>query len=41
MSEDPGIIEQLIGEEGVNTVGFYVGLGLVAAGTISSTFFQF
>jgi hypothetical protein len=39
MSEDPGFVEELIGDEGVNTIGFYVGLGILAGGTIASTVF--
>ena len=39
MSEDPGVIGLLLGDEGVNTAGFYFGLGLLAGGTIAGTYF--
>jgi hypothetical protein len=36
MSEDPGVIEQLMGDEGVNTAGFYTGAAILAGGAIAS-----
>lgn len=35
MSEDPGLIEQLLGDEGVNKVGEVVSLGITGAGIIA------
>lgn len=35
MSEDPGILEQLIGDEGMNIVGQALGIGIAAGGTIA------
>jgi hypothetical protein len=36
MSDDPSIIEQLLGDEGVNKVGVITGLGMLIGGSIAS-----
>lgn len=34
MSDDPGFIEELIGDEGMDKIGIGIGLGLAAGGTV-------
>jgi hypothetical protein len=36
MSEDPSIIEQLIGDKGIDNIFLYAGVGMLAGGTIAS-----
>jgi hypothetical protein len=36
MSDDPSIIDQLLGDEGVNKVGVITGLGMLIGGSIAS-----
>jgi hypothetical protein len=36
LGEDPTFIEELIGDEGMNKIGFYAGVGLLTGGTIAS-----
>ena len=36
MSEDPGVIEQLLGDKGVNKIGLIAGAGILIGGTIAS-----
>ena len=36
MSNDPSVIEQLLGDEGMNKVGMIAGVGLMVGGTIAS-----
>lgn len=39
MSEDPGFIEQLLGDDGVNKTGTYLGIGMMVGGAIASIVF--
>jgi hypothetical protein len=36
MSEDPSIIEQVIGDKGIKNIFLYAGVGMLAGGTIAS-----
>jgi hypothetical protein len=36
MSDDPGWIEELLGDEGVNNIGMVAGAGIFAGGAIAS-----